>query len=90
MTVYTRWSERATIRGPSPSSSMLENLLKRARPSVMKERSGPVVRPSIDCGYIEGPCEEFKAAVAGHKGRTQSHRKRCEREFYLPHLLNGT
>jgi len=66
---------------------MLENLLKRARPSVMKERSGPVIRPSIDCRYIEGQCDEFKAAVAGHKAPHSKPRKHCEREFYLPHLL---
>jgi hypothetical protein len=44
---------------------MLEKFLKRARPSVTEERSGPVVRPSIDCGNIEGQCDDFKAAPEG-------------------------
>jgi len=43
----------------------LEKLLKRARPSVTR-RSGPVVRPSIDCSHIQIEWGQFKIGCAAN------------------------
>src|SRR5271167_257493 len=46
-----------------PSSRFVDfgEVLKRARPSGTR-RSGPVVRPSIDCAYVHTQSGYFKAA----------------------------